>query len=151
LRSKILLSDNEENAFNKSKCVPEHKRFQLAVVGAAPESSFQKSPADLHFAFEWIQIAVPGASNDSARFPFDDGKGAFGFDRPVEEFLKDISFIPVAFRMLFPDERIARGGKERVEVFLPQGTYLNKMSFQRRLKIEFQIQCCLEMKRNAAA
>src|SRR5437764_10916014 len=114
-----------------------HEGFQLAVIRSAPERSFQEGPANLHFTFRGIEIAVSGAANHSAGGPLDDGEGAFRFHGAIEVFLKDLRLVAVVFRMLFPNEWIAGGGKERVEVLPRERTQLNEISLQRRLEIKF--------------
>jgi len=47
--------------------------------------------------------------------PVKDREGAFGYDAPVEIGLKDFSFVAVD-RCCVPDEGIAGGSEERVEV-----------------------------------
>src|ERR1700730_3192841 len=103
LRSKILFAHDEHNALHKSKGVVKHEGFQLTVIRSTPERSFQEGPANLHFTFGGIEIAVSGAANHSAGGPLDDGEGAFRFDGSIEESLKDLRLVAVVFRMLLPD------------------------------------------------
>ena len=49
LGTNIILSDNKDNAIDKSKGVFEHELLQLAIVGPAPEFALQKCPAHLYF------------------------------------------------------------------------------------------------------
>jgi hypothetical protein len=139
LRSHIVLSDDEQNAINELKRVIEHQRFQLTIVTPAPETSFQKGPANLYFAFSRIQIAVARASNHSAGLSLDDGERAFRFNRAVKEFLKDAPFVAVVFRMLFPDQRIARGEEKRLEIVRLQRAKFDQLSRERRLEIKFHV------------
>ena len=46
----------------------------------------------------------------------DNRERAFGFERAIEKCLKDFALVAIAFRMLFPNQRVARRRKQRVEV-----------------------------------
>src|SRR5262252_7845285 len=97
----------------------EHQRLEFAVVGAAPECSLQESPADFNFALIAIVLPIPRAADNSPGFQVDNGESPFRLDRAIEEPLKYVPFVSVAFRVLLPDQRIARRGEQRLEVVRP--------------------------------
>jgi hypothetical protein len=137
LGSHIVLSDDEQNAIKELKRVIEHQRFQLTIVTSAPKRSFQKSPTNLDLGSGRFQIAVARASNDSAGLSVNDRECAFRRDRTVEKFLKYFALVTVVFRMLFPDQRIARGEEKRLEIVRLQRAKFDQISRERRLEIKF--------------
>src|SRR5262245_9391084 len=114
----------------------EHQRLQLAVVGAAPEFSFQESETDFDFALRRLQIAVARAADDSARLALDHGEGALGIERPLEELLEDRLGVAVALGVLRPDQGIAGGVQERVPIVGGEWAHIDQLAAQRGLKVE---------------
>ena len=60
------------------------------------------------------------------------------FERTVEKSLKDFSLVAVAFRMLFPNLRVAGRGKKRIEILRPERAQFDEISFQGGLKIKIR-------------
>src|SRR6476469_2323834 len=94
----------------------DHKRFKLPIVGTAPKGSLEKGPANLYLVSFRSQIAVSRAADNLAGVRFNNREGALRFHRSIKVSLEDLGLVPVAFRMLYPNERIARRREEGIKI-----------------------------------
>src|SRR5205085_9314696 len=99
------------------------------VVPPAPISSCQKRPSNFNLRFFRVVTMKPGGSDDLLSLLIYDYKGPAAVYRLFEEGLKYIFFVAIALRMLFPDERIGRNGKQIVPIIGPERAKLNEFAF----------------------
>jgi hypothetical protein len=71
----------------------------------------------------------PGGSNHSLTLRIHDDKGPAGFHCFSEEEFEYVFLVPIALRMLFPDERIRRDGKKIVPIVSRERAKLDKLTF----------------------
>ena len=68
-------------------------------------------------------------SDDLLTLRIYDDKGPAAFERLSEERFEYIFFVAIALRMLFPDERVGRDGKEVGPIFRRERTKLDEFAF----------------------
>ena len=68
-------------------------------------------------------------SDDLLILRIDDDKSPAAFHRLSEEDFEHIFLVAIAFRMLLPDERIGRDGKEFVPIFRRERPKLDQFAF----------------------
>src|SRR6266436_8433722 len=95
----------------------------------APIISRQKSPSNFNLGFSRVVAMKPGGSDDLLILLINNDKRSAGFQRLFEEHFKNVLLVAIALRMLLPDERVGRDGKEKVPVFRHERVKLDQFAF----------------------
>ena len=107
----------------------QHYFLGFRVIPFSPEFPLDKRVSNRDLSLRRVRLVKTRRPNDSFRLQIDDRKGSFGFHGFIEEFLEDITLVPVGFGMLRPKQRVARRRKERIEVPRTQRPKLDEIAF----------------------
>src|SRR4051812_41205852 len=113
-----------------------HQVLHFPIVTAAPIRTRQKSETDLDLAPVCVVAKIPGGADDASVLLVDHDKRAARFHRLPEKFAEDTFLITIGHRVLLPDQRVRRDGKERLPIIRPQRAEPKPLALQSRLQIE---------------
>src|SRR5438876_9071179 len=135
-RAAILWPNDEENLVDGLEGVLEHQALHLAVVPAAPIATSEKRPANLDPALCGVEDVVTRRSNDLPGSMVDGHQRAPRIQGIGKELPEDVFLVTIRVRVLLPDERIGRNGKQRGPVVFAQRPQLEELTSKSGLAIE---------------